>query len=95
MAPFPLASAWVGWHLIVGGINNTMLTGIKHIGKAHIVSMHTLKNTCWIELDRYFSEELRIFYVTSDRYYSIKMNDWAHIEVLPKTKSALSHVKTT
>jgi hypothetical protein len=33
--------------------------------------------------------------VTSDRYYSIKMNDWAHIEVLPKTKSALSHVKTT
>lgn len=90
VAPFSLAGVWFGWYLVIGGINDNISKGIKHVGKARIVSKHTLKNSYWVELDWHFNKELRTVYVTSDMYYSIKKNDWVQIEVLPKTNSALS-----
>jgi hypothetical protein len=90
VTPFALAGVWLGLHIMIGGINDNILKGIKHVGKARIISKNTIKNSYWVELDWHFSKELRTVYVTSDIYYSIKKNDWVQIEVLPKTKSALS-----
>jgi hypothetical protein len=90
VAPFALAGLWFSWYLVVGGINDNISKGIKYVGKARIVSKNSIKNSYWVELDWHFSKELRTVYVTSDMYYSIKKNDWVQIEVLPKTKTALS-----
>lgn len=90
IAPFSLGGVWLGWYIMVSRINGNILKGIKHVGKARIVSKNTIKNSYWVELDWNFSKELRTVYVTSDMYYSIKKNDWVQIEVLPKTSSALS-----
>lgn len=89
-APFALAGVWLSWYLVIRGINGNILKGVKHVGKARIVSKNTIKNSYWVELDWNFSKELRTVYVTSDMYYSVKKNDWVQIEVLPKTSSALS-----
>ena len=90
IAPFSLGGVWLGRYIMVSRINGNILKGVKHVGKARIVSKNTIKNSYWVELDWHFSKELRTVYVTSDMYYSVKKNDWVQIEVLPKTSSALS-----
>ncbi|MFN8349674.1 MAG: hypothetical protein U0X91_32035 [Spirosomataceae bacterium] len=93
-----LAACWsglaLGYFLMAGGIRDNINAGVKYTGKAKVVRKRCFKNSYWTELDWHFGKEIGVVYLTPAMYYSIEKGDSVQIEVLPKTKSALSVVKT-
>jgi len=79
------------WYLIKK-INDSLNHRLKHVGIAQVVGKNAFKNSYWLTVEWRFNDLKRV-YVTSEMYFSVKKKEFVQLEVLPKTKVALSMKK--